>query len=285
MSAAVSDPPKAENGIIHVGEWDAPHEALIRQRWPQAVIDHAAKHLTRIDLSNTERGACPGFNDFELLGDLSHAGGIVFGFFCDGVKGAEGVRVFERGRQRERLRVEWETAQPQDSIAWPIAALAMSLQVEISAVTRVTRPPRPSLTLAVEALLASQPAQSAELTYQALQILGDMEHPEATQALLRALKSEDWIERFHAARGYARLFRDQGQSGLPRLDTLLDDEDEGVREAALEGLAELIHHVEFSNREVHMQIDRSIKRGLADEDEDVRAAATKAQGLRTKLLG
>ena len=98
MSATVSDPPKAENGIVHFGEWGAAHEGAVRDRFPQAIVDHPAQHMTRVDLSKTPRGTCPGFNDDELLTEMSSAGGVVFGFFCDGVNGAEGVRVFEQGQ-------------------------------------------------------------------------------------------------------------------------------------------------------------------------------------------
>ena len=188
-------------------------------------------------------------------------------------------------RLRPSVRVEWEGAQPADPIAWPISTLALSLQVDITDVTRVTRPPRPPLTLAIEALFADEQVESAELRYEALRILGQMEHPESTRVLIRMLKSEDWVARFHAARSYVRLKRGQGEEGRPRIETIFDDEDEGVREAALEGVAELIRAVDFSDQELHRQIDASIKRGLADEDEDVRAAAMTAEALRTKLLG
>lgn len=280
--------PRAENGALFLGPWTEGPSAFVEMRWPFARTSEVAPGLVRIDLSSSERGSCPGFNDVPGLAMLSVTGGPrgrAIGFFCDGIAGAEGVRVFEGGREVERRRVDWRTAQPPDPITWPIAATAVALGIGVEALTRVARPPRPPLALAVEALLNGEAPATKELRDQALQLFGGMDHPRVTEVLVEQLRADDWVARFHAARAYARRNRGPGQDGRPTLDALLADEDEGVRESALRGIAELIPEVEFSDRALQAQIDAAIARGLADADEDVRAAAQAAKELRVKLLG
>jgi hypothetical protein len=275
--------PKAENGVLYVGPWGEAQRALVTARWPAAKVATLGP-FTRIDLSGTARGTCPGFNDHEALAALSAAAPAI-GFFCDGVAGAEGVRVFEQGRERDRRRVEWARPNPPDPAGWPIASLALTLGLPIEAITRVARPERPPLAVAVEALLNGKPAATSELRDQALQLLGAMDHAHVTGVLITHLKAEDWVARFHAVRAYARKNRGPGQEGRPALDALLADPDEGVRENALKGMAELVPEVAFSDRELQGQLDRAIARGLADEDDDVKAAATALREVRQKLLG
>jgi hypothetical protein len=280
--------PRAENGVLFVGPWNEGPIQLVKARWPFARVTEVAPGLTRVDLSDSQRGSCPGFNDGPGLAMLSVTGGprgLAIGFFCDGLLGAEGVRVFEGGRERDRRRVEWKSAQPPDPIAWPISATAVSLGVAIEAFTRVARPPRPALALAVEALLNGEAPATPELRHQALQLFGGMDHARVTSVLIEHLRADDWVARFHAARAYARKNRGPGQEGRPPLDALLADDDEGVRENALRGIAELLPDVEFSDRALQAQIDAAIKKGLADADDDVRAAADALKQLRTKLLG
>ena len=103
--------------------------------------------------------------------------------------------------------------------------------------------------------------------------------------LARYLSHEDWVTRYHAAKSYCRQPREFGSEGLPRLDEVLADEDEGVREAALQSLASLLPEVKFSDAGLVAQLDACIERGLADEDEDVRAAAEELAELRQRLIG
>ena len=280
--------PTAENGILYVGPtWTDAQEDVVRERWPELEVESINSALTRINLSATPRGRCPGFNDEELLGLLSRTapGVMVVGFFCDGQNGAEGVRIFESGRQLERSRVEWSNAPVPDPIAWPIAALAMHLRVSVETVTRVARPPRPELAIAVEALVRGTPVASEELLHTALDVLGKIPIDEGTAAIVKHLDSENWVTRFHAAKSYASIPRFQGVDGRPRLESLLDDTDESVREATLEGILELLPAVAYSDESLHDQIDKAAARGLKDEDEDVRATAERVQALRAKLLG
>lgn len=280
--------PRAENGVLFIGAWTDGSRELVQARWPFASTREVAPGLTRVDLSASQRGSCPGFNDGPGLAMLSVTGGprgLAIGFFCDGMLEAEGVRVFEGGRERDRRRVEWKTAQPPDPIAWPISATAVSLGVPVEAFTRVARPARPPLALAVEALLNGEAPASPELRYQALQLFGGMDHARVTALLVEHLRSDDWVARFHAVRAYARRNRGPGQEGRPALEALLADEDEGVRESALRGIAELLPEVEFSDQALQAQIDAAIRRGLADADDDVKVAAEDLKALRVKLLG
>jgi hypothetical protein len=287
--APVKAEPRAENGILYVApEWNEAAEGLVRGRWPEFRIESLHQAITRIDLSRTPRGACPGFNDEELLGLLSRTGPpgvMVVGFFCDSIGGAEGARVFEAGRQVELRRVEWAGAPSPDPIAWPISTLAMSLRLPIEAITRVARPQRPELAVSVESLLMGQDVDAGEPLNRALEALGFVPLDEATAALVKHLGATEWVTRFHAARAYARSARGQGHGDKPTLQSLLDDEDESVREATLDGIAELIGDVAFSDEGLLTQIDAAIKRGLADDDEDVREVAESARDLRTELLG
>lgn len=279
-------PPRAENGILYVGP--EPDEQLerVRARWRSARGEVLGEGLLRIDLSSSPRGSCPGYNDVELLAELSRRGpGVAFGFFCDGVGRAEGVRVFEAGRRIDARHVEWDRPPVPDPIAWPIASLALSLGLSVERLTRVERPPRPALPVAVEALLAGARPEDDALRRRALDLLGSLDLPEASAALARALESDDWIDRYHAARAYARRRRGQGSDGLPRLEEIGADPDESVREALLEGIQELIPEVDFQDTALQEQIDRAVSHGLEDEDEDVRAAAARARALREELLG
>lgn len=283
-----AEAPRAENGVLFIGAWGDGPRQLVAARWPFAATTEVAPGLTRVDLSASQRGACPGFNDGPGLAMLSVTGGpkgLAIGFFCDGLVGAEGVRVFEGGREQQRHLVEWKKADSPDPVAWPIAATALSLGVALEAFTRVARPPRPPLAIAVEALLNGEAAATPELRHQALQVFGGVEHAQVTTVVIEHLRAEDWVTRFHAVRAYARRRRGQGQEGRPPLDALLTDEDEGVRENALRGMAELLPDVEFADRALQAQLDAAIKKGLADPDEDVRAAAEALRALRVELLG
>lgn len=280
------DRPEAENGALALFPLDDPALRVIEARWPFARVSPFGTGA-RIDLSTSPRGSCPGFNDLEGLALLARTGPrrVVIGFFCDGRAQAEGVRVVEGGREVQRGRVDWATAQPRDPIAWPVAGIALSLGVPLEAITRVRRPERPPLAVALEALLNGAPVEDAAMRHQALGILGGMNAPPATAALVRALAHDDWVTRFHAVRAYARVHRQPGQGGNPPLDALLADADEGVREAALRGISELLPSVEFADAPLHRQIDAAIARGLADADDDVRALAEQVRELRRKLLG
>jgi hypothetical protein len=282
--AATAERPKSENGVLFLGPWGANLEKLVQDRWPGTQSEPLTEGLTRLDLSHTPRGSCPGFNDAELLEELSQAG-VVFGFFCDGVNGAEGVRVFERGRQRDRRHATWDAPEHPDPLAWPIGSLAVTLRLPIEAVTRVDRPPRPAINVAAEGLLSGNDPTDPDLLRKALEVMGAIDHPQATAAIVRHLTNPDWVTRFHAARSYARLDRGQGEEQRPTLQSLMSDEDESVREALLRGVLELLPAVEFQQASLHRQIDAVVAAGLEDEDEDVRAAAEQAQALRKQLLG
>lgn len=279
--------PQSENGVLHLGPWDEPARELARQRWPFAKVAEVVPGLTRLDLSDSPRGVCPGFNDRDTLALLSRTGErrVAIGFFCDAIAGAEGVRVFEAGTERDRRRVEWARANPPDPIAWPISALAVSLKMPVERITRVPRPERPPLAVAIEALLNGGAPPAPELRHQALQLFGAMDHARVTAVLIEHLKSDDWVARFHAVKSYARKHRAPGKEGRPALESLLGDEDEGVRENALKGIAELLPEVTFSDVDLHRQIDAAIAKGLADADDDVRVAAESVRELRKKLLG
>lgn len=279
--------PQSENGVLYLGPWDDLAKKLASLRWPFAKIAQVVPGLTRLDLSDSPRGVCPGFNDRDTLALLSQTGErrVAIGFFCDSIAGAEGVRVFEAGTERDRRRVEWRTANPPDPIAWPIAALAVSIKLPLETITRVARPARPALAVAIEALLNGGAPPNAELRHQALQLFGAMDHARVTAVLIEHLKSDDWVARFHAVKSYARKHRGPGKDGRPPLQSLLGDEDEGVRENALKGIAELLPEVTFSDKELHEQIDAAIARGLADADDDVKRTAAQVQELRKKLLG
>ena len=278
----------AQNGVWFVGRWDAAVEDLARALWPKVRAEEVREGLTRLYLGVVSRvPRCPGFNDFEGLAGLSraHREAQAIGFFCDAEHRKEGVRVFQDGRQVVRRVVEWDEAPVEDPMAWPVGLLSIQLGLQPEDVTEVARPPRPELPLAMEALLRGEEPSRPELRHKALEAFGRSASAPMTEALVRHLRHEDWVTRFHAARSYSRLPRGAGEGERPRLESLLDDEDEGVREAVLEGVCELIPEVSFSDRELHAQIDRVIARGLTDEDEDVRGAAEAAQALRRELLG
>ncbi len=281
MTAAT---PEVENGAVLLGPFVDEAQAIVRHCWPFARTSPLGDAATRIDLSAAPGGACPGVEDSGGLAMLSVVA-PVFGWFCDARAGVEGVRVFDGGHERDRRLVEWSRGQPADPIAWPIGSLALTLQLPVDAITRVARPGRPPLSLAIEALLNGAAPPEAPLLHQALEALGSLELDRATEVLVTHLRVDDWVARFHAARAYTRLHRRPGQDGRPRLEALLADDDEGVREAALAGLLELLPRVEFSDLDLHGQIDAAVARGLADEDEDVRATAARVQALRRELLG
>ncbi|MEZ6187821.1 MAG: HEAT repeat domain-containing protein [Planctomycetota bacterium] len=208
----------------------------------------------------------------------------MIGFFCDAEAGLEGARIYEEGREALRERVSW--AQLPDPRPEDLAdSVAQMLQLRRARDLRAAPQLRPPLTLALEALHQEQPVEDAALRRQALDVLGHTGDELAEQILLRFLESEDWVDRTHAVRAYVRQRRPFGEAGRPTVDTLMDDPDESVREALFEGLKELIAAVEFSDQVAHDQIDAAIRRGLADEDEDVQAAAAEAQELRKSLLG
>jgi hypothetical protein len=289
----MAESPKAENGVLFLGAWSEDAKALVAARWPKARVT-ALGQAMRIDLSDAPRGACPGMNDGPAIGALSLLQGelgetarprVAIGFYCDAVAKAEGFRLFDSGRERDRRKVDWATANPPDPVAWPIGSLALTLGLPVSSITSVVRPPRPPLAVALEAVLNGEEPSSPELRHQAVQLLGSMDIDVASDALGKQVRHEDWVTRFHAVRAYARLHRKPGQGKRPRLDALLADEDEGVREAALQGILELLPRVEFQDKPLHEQIDAAVVRGLADPDEDVRAAAAKVKDLRRELLG
>lgn len=287
--AANASSPRAENGVLFLHPLDEPAESFVKRRWPFAKVTPFGPGA-RIDLSASERGSCPGFNDADGLRGLSATGPrrVAIGFFCDSIGKAEGVRIVDDGREVLRLLAEWATANPPDPVAWPIAELARKLQAPLEAITRVPRPGRPKIAVALESLLNGGDGSDlvdAELKRQALETLGELAIEPATAALVRCLKSKDWVVRFHAVRGYARVARKHGQDGRPPLDALLVDEDEGVREAALKGIGELLPSVDFADADLHRQIDAAIKKGLADADEDVRETAEKLREFRKKILG
>jgi len=280
--------PRAENGVLFLGPWEDAPRQLVAERWPFARVAQLAEGLVRIDTSASKRGSCPGFNDFDGIAALSRVApdAVAIGFFCDGVTGSEGVRIYENGAQKQRAKERWAEPRLPDPILWPISRLALSLRLPVEAVTRVERPGRPPVSVAIEALLKGEDAETPELRHQALAALGELDGVEAvTTALVRHLSHEDWVSRFHAARSYARRLRGQGQEGRPPLEALLDDADEGVREAALEGICDLLPEVAFSDFELQRQIDRAVERALTDEDEDVQAAGERARELRRSLLG
>lgn len=278
--------PTAQNGALILGACPESVEALLRERWPFAVVLQLGPTFWRVDLSQAEPGAFPGFNDAATLTAISQLGPqAVIGFFCDGEGGFEGVRIYEAGREVLRARIAWADAPTPDSITWPIGRAAMMLGVPPELITQVPRPPRPPLTLALEALHQQRPVEDDVVRRQAIDVLGHTLDEPAEAILLRFLTAEDWVDRSHAVRSYARLRRAFGEDERPTLDALLDDDDESVREALFEGLQVLIGAVEFSDAEAHKQIDAAIARGLTDEDEDVQAAAAEAQELRKSLLG
>jgi hypothetical protein len=279
--------PQAQNGLLFLGGWDDDVRRWLIERWPFATCGELAPGLIRVDLSGSEPGLCPGFNDAEGLRLVSELkpNAVAMGYFCDGVHGAEGVRIFAGGKLLNRQHMKWDEAQIPDPIVWPIGKLAMSVQLPPEAVVQVERPARPPLSLAMEDLLHGKTPSDTKAWHQALEAMGQLQGEPVTDALTRQLQSDDWQVRFYAARSYACQPRGQGQDARPPLDSLLDDDDEGVREAVLEGLLNLIQQVEFSDAGLLAQIDAAIERGLADDDEDVSAAATKAQALRQQLLG
>lgn len=277
----------AENGVLVLAPLEETTAALVRSRWPYAAITPIAGGAgARIDLSAAPRGR-PGFEDREGLALLSliPPGPQVVGWFCDGERGVEGVRVVAEGRLQEEAGVDWSRPPVPDPLAWPIGRIALQLGLPVEAITKVPRPARPPIALAIEGLLHGEPVAEAEVRHQALQVLGEIPLAEATAALARALGSSDWVDRYTAARAYARRPRQQGQDGRPRLDALLADQDESVREAVLLGIAELIPEVAFADTDLQRQIDAAIARGLADEDDDVKAAAAAARDRRRELLG
>ncbi|MCA8925337.1 MAG: HEAT repeat domain-containing protein [Planctomycetes bacterium] len=283
----MTESPRAQDGALILGPWSKELEALLRTRWPFAEPRQLGPRFWRVGTRAAPPGTCPGFNDWKTLRELSEASedGLVVGFFCDAELEAEGVRIFERGRETLRTRVEWAQATTPDSVTWPIARIGLMLGVPVDVITQVERPPRPPLTLALEALHREEPVEDPATRRAALDVLAHTVDPHAEAILLRFLAAEDWVDRMHAARSFASARREFGEGERPTLLSLLEDPDEGVREAVLEGLHALISGVEFSDDAIHAQIDAAIERGLGDDDEDVQAAAAQAQELRKSLLG
>lgn len=276
-----------ESGVLVLAPLDEVTQALARSRWPFASFQPIAGGAgARIDLSQAPRGL-PGFEDGEGLALLSlvRPGPQVVGWFCDATSGSEGVRILAEGQLQDEGRVEWARPPVPDPLAWPLGRIALQLRIPVEAITKVARPARPPIALAIEGLLHGQQVADPEVRHQALEVLGELPLAEATAALAQALASADWVDRYTAARAYARRPRQQGQDGRPALDALLADEDESVRQSALEGILELIPEVAFSDKQLQRQIDAAIARGLADPDEDVKAAAALARDRRRELLG
>jgi hypothetical protein len=275
--------PRAESGIVFLGPWGEEQERMINDFFGGGQVESLGEALTRIGLSDPRAG-------YEATGllmrlSLSIPEAAVIGFFCDADTQSEGVRVFQAGREDDRREVEWATADPPDPMVWPIGSMGLTFQLPAERFTAVPRPERPPLAQAMEALVVGEDVSDLETLRQALELLGQLPVPEATAVLTRHLKHEDWVVRFHAAKGYTRFDRGPGAEERPRLETLLDDEDEGVREAAIAGLLDLIPEVEHSSKDLIAQIDATLERGLKDEDEDVREVAEQAAELRARLLG
>jgi len=279
--------PRAQNGFLFLGPWDDEVQAWVQERWSCALFAPLANGLTRVDLSKSERGTCPGFNDADGLADASQLrpGAVAMGYFCDSLTGIEGVRIYVDGQQLNRERLEWEQARIPDPVVWPIGKLALSVQLPVEAIVQVERPARPALSLALEDLLHGKTPSDPQAWHQALEAMSQLRGDPITDTLVQQLQADDWQIRFYAAKSYACQVRGQGQDDRPPLEALLDDADEGVREAALEGVLSLIKQVEFSDTAMLTQIDAAVARGLKDDDEDVQAAAARAQALREQLLG
>ena len=273
---------KAESGILVAGPLPPEGQAILAE-----ALGYDPAPLSENVICARSEDPRKGYELTQVLFQLSALSpeAAVVGFFCDGVAGAEGARLFQGGREVERRELVWSEAEGTDSLSWPIGSLAMTLGIDPAALSRVTRPGRPALAQTLEGLFREEEPQDPELLRQALELLGQLPMPEVSAVLVRYLSHEDWVTRYHAAKAYTRLNRDPGQEGRPRLERLLDDEDEGVREAALQGLAELIPEISFSDEGLIEQIDAALERGLQDEDEDVRAAAEEAAELRKRLIG
>lgn len=273
---------KAESGILVAGPLSDDARAILAEA---LAYDPAplSEHVTCVRCEDPRKG-------YELTQVLFQLSALcpesaVVGFFCDSVAGAEGARLFQGGREVERRELVWSEAEGTDSLSWPIGSLAMTLGINPASLSRVARPERPALAQTLEGLFREEEPSEPELLRQALELLGQLPMPEVSAVLVRYLSHEDWVTRYHAAKAYCRINRDPGQEGRPRLERILDDEDEGVREAALQGIAELIPEISFSDQELIAQIDAALERGLGDEDEDVRAAAEEAAELRKRLIG
>ncbi|MBL4846324.1 MAG: HEAT repeat domain-containing protein [Planctomycetes bacterium] len=273
---------KVESGILVAGPMTPDATAILSEAlaYDPVVL---SEHVVCVRTEDPRKG-------YDLTAVLFQLSSLcpecaVVGFFCDSVAGAEGARLFQGGREVERREMVWAEAEGSDSLSWPIGSLAMTLGIQANELTRVVRPERPPLAQSLEGLFRNEEPTDPELLRQAIELLGQLPMPEVTEVLVRYLTHPDWITRYHAARAYSRIDRGAGLEGLPRLESILEDEDEGVREAALQGLAELIPETSFSNVELISQIDAALEIGLKDEDEDVRTAAEEAAELRKRLIG
>mgnify|MGYP002634945181 CR=1 FL=1 len=273
---------KAESGILVAGPISPDASAILSEA---LAYDPVAlnEHVVCVRSEDPRKG-------YEMTQVLFQLSALcpecaVVGFFCDGVAGAEGARLFQGAREVERREQVWAEAEGSDSLSWPIGSLAMTLGLAAHELTRVERPERPPLAQSLEGLFRNEEPSDPALLRQAIELLGQLPMPEVTEVLVRYLAHPDWVTRYHAARAYSRIDRGAGQEGRPRLESILSDEDEGVREAMLQGLAELIPETSFSDVELISQIDAALELGLKDEDEDVRAAAEEAAELRKRLIG
>lgn len=272
----------AESGILVAGPLSPEAKAILSEALAYDPV-RLSEHVICVRCEDPRKG-------YELTQVLFQLSALcpesaVVGFFCDSVAGAEGARLFQGGQEVERRELVWDEAGGSDSLSWPIGSLAMTLGIQPSALSRVSRPERPALAQVLEGLFREEEPSEPELLHQALELLGQLPMPEVSEVLVRYLSHDDWATRYHAAKAYTRLNRGAGQDGLPRLESILEDEDEGVREAALQGISELLAEISFSEKKLIEQIDAAIERGLKDEDEDVRAAAEEAAELRKRLIG
>lgn len=281
MNAAV----EAESGIVYLGPFGEFELAAIQEELAGAEAETLGDPLTCVRVTDPRAA----YDATGLLLRLSATApqAAIVAFFVDAKAGAEGVRVFQGGSENERRELVWAEAEAPDPAQWPVGSLAMTFGLKVEALTRVPRPGRPPLIQVIEALLsgAAVETEDPKLLQQAVELLGQIPIPPATAALVAHLQHDDWVVRYHAAKGYARIERQQGQEGQPRLESILEDEDEGVREALFQGFLELLPEVDFSASALIEQIDVSLERGLEDEDEDVREMAEQAAELRARLLG
>lgn len=275
--------PRAESGILFLGPWSEELLKVALDRFGSVKVLEIGEPLVNLQVPD-KRGGHEATDVLMRISAMAPESAVI-GYFCDADSKTEGVRVFQGGRETERREESWESAEPQDPGAWPIGSLAMTFGLPVEAITAVPRPERPPLAQAIEAMLRGEEIEDAELRQQGLELVGQLPMEEATMVLARHLKHEDWVSRFHAARGYTSQDRGAGVNGRPRIESILQDEDEGVREAALQGLLSLIPEIGHSAKPLIEQIDASIELGLKDEDEDVREVAEQVAELRTRLLG
>lgn len=273
---------KAESGILFAGPLPPEGRAILSAALAYEPVP-LSEHVQVVRCEDPRKG-------YELTSVLFQLSALapeaaVLGFFCDSVAGAEGARLFQGGREAERREIVWDEVRGSDPLSWPLGSLAMTLGLDPAELTRVKRPGRPPLAEALEGLIRGEEPSERELLHQALELLGQIPAPQVSAVLVKYLSHEDWVTRYHAAKSYCRQAREFGSEGHPRLEEVLDDQDEGVREAALQSLAHLLPEVKFSDKDLVAQLDAALEKGLADADEDVRAAAEELAELRQRLIG